>query len=530
MREYYDSVWLVKYIIPEKKRALVMDGHSIWETWVDENGVVRWKKSPEYDYEKRRDDLEIVNKAHEFALRDDALAAAEKAFISSKATGDEQLIIGDVNNHISNVIQQGFLLAGVSELKNKIAGGETAKVNPSACIQTIKQNARHDCQQQLTDLRLAGAKTIRDANKAKINLNIFCVNNKIGGRAAIYPESYIWSLSLIIAFIVAESVVNLFFFAQGSSLGFLGGWMTALLTALANVLASTLAGGFFYRYTNHCKTSWRCFGWIGFIALCFFVGLLHLAVAHYRELAIRMTDVDAVSFVAALTALKENPFGFQDMLSLVLIIIGVFITIVAMRKGYSWDDPYPGYGDVYRRWKKLDDAKNYFIKNYHQSGIDIKKKSGAALVGILISWDEEKKKLERIRANISGFFDRCAKDYEQVVDAAKQLLNSYWGSVRQVHQDVPLCPESHINALLNGLHPSEVETYRNEIQTLLNIKISELSSGIAELTAGQDELNKEVDRIVQEILSDENRKKVTDKLDGHDAESDDVPGDEQSKS
>ncbi len=181
---------------------------------------------------------------------------------------------------------------------------------------------------------------------ARKDLAIFKDQNEIDRQRAEYPESQLLHFAWIFMALVAEGVANSSFFPQ--DLGLLGGFITAVGVSIGNVAISVITGALFIRNLNHIKVSRKLLGGFGILICLFLIATLHLSVAHYREAVARNPDEHLFS---VLPQVWSNPFGIQDMESIVLIIIGVVISVLAIYKGYTWDDRYPGFGSAYRAWK-----------------------------------------------------------------------------------------------------------------------------------------------------------------------------------
>jgi hypothetical protein len=72
----------------------------------------------------------------------------------------------------------------------------------------------------------------------------------------------------------------------------------------------------------------------------------NLFVAHYRQ----QLDVDIKNAgTLAAKAFFQSPFALNDFGSWVLFFVGLVFGLIACVDGYYWDDPYPGYGKLYKR-------------------------------------------------------------------------------------------------------------------------------------------------------------------------------------
>lgn len=195
------------------------------------------------------------------------------------------------------------------------------------------------------------------------DLKNFKVENDLN-RSARYPESHLTSVAILSFILIAEVLLNGYFFAQDSDFGLLGGGIQALIFAFLNILACFLLARL-VTLLNHLSGTRRLLGWASLTLLATWLVLYNLMVAHYRD-ALMVQDVDvAVSLVDRLMVLGID---FQDSNSLFLWLLGIVFGGVAAWEGYRWDDPYPGYGRLARA---LRSAEEYFELQKEQVGQEI---------------------------------------------------------------------------------------------------------------------------------------------------------------
>jgi hypothetical protein len=123
---------------------------------------------------------------------------------------------------------------------------------------------------------------------------------------------------------------------------------------------------------NHrsAQRRWLALGAVTFLTACFL--LVTLGAAHYRVATNDIAQsqpstsapganqvpprfaVDVDQWRAAKLAwqrLAANPVGFEDVFSWILVVLALMFGIFAAYKGYRFDDPYPGYGELDREVK-----------------------------------------------------------------------------------------------------------------------------------------------------------------------------------
>jgi len=166
-------------------------------------------------------------------------------------------------------------------------------------------------------------------------------------RPAEMPSSRVLHLAIVAVVIVLESIANMYFFAQGSELGLLGGLLQALIVSLANVGVAVATGMFVLPYLNHRRPSRVALASFGLSAFVAFVTIFNLAAAHYRDMLELNFDQ---AMVQALPSVMHDPASLSFN-SLTLFGIGLLAAGLGLYKGYTADDRYPGLGRAQRRYQ-----------------------------------------------------------------------------------------------------------------------------------------------------------------------------------
>ena len=183
-------------------------------------------------------------------------------------------------------------------------------------------------------------------------------------RKARYPDSHLLHFSVLAAIVLAEGLANAYFFSKGSDLGLLGGWLQAITVSFTNVIAAFWLIGFLgLRNITQSRIDLKVMGAISIVVGLIAIFALNLTAAHFRDILEFRADDLAMAGVEGMGALvltpvaaaAENPFGLQTLEALLLLILGTTFGLIAAYKGYTFDEPIPGYGGRTRDAKKAAD-------------------------------------------------------------------------------------------------------------------------------------------------------------------------------
>jgi hypothetical protein len=204
--------------------------------------------------------------------------------------------------------------------------------------------------------------------EARASLNGFKSRNEIKDPAK-YPPDRLFHFSLLILFVAIETGVNAFFY-EGSA-GLLGGAFVALAVSVVNMGIATMLGALF-RYSNLPLIKHKLVGYgalLGFVLAGFVLNLIFSTFrVQYQLVQIEvinqsLQEPTTTMLVGALRSAVVDAFSiFQlnfpaiDFMSFTLFFVGFGCSVIAFWKGYTFDDRYPGHGDMDRRHKTTEKA------------------------------------------------------------------------------------------------------------------------------------------------------------------------------
>lgn len=181
-------------------------------------------------------------------------------------------------------------------------------------------------------------------------------------RPARVPLFFLKPIVILLALLLAETVINAFIFAGISAQGMIGGWLTALVISVINIIMGLVLGFAIIRYALFWSGPQRyVLAGVGLVLIAFAV-FFNLYVAHFREVAEAAILADqsgeavltrdrAPSLATAWPHFTQNPFNIGSVLGIGLLVIGLSIFGVAAYEGYGgFTDPFPGFGRVGKRY------------------------------------------------------------------------------------------------------------------------------------------------------------------------------------
>ena len=476
-----------------------MEEIKMWRTKKDKDGRLIWEQFPPLKVNDIVKEFDPQTRARKFAAFGATVANEDQL------TSDEQEMLNDVNDHIKQL--EDWYQRGVGEIRKEINDKQHA-LEPAKYLHTLIYKFREKAEKLSLKFKEKQEQNYRrrqDAFRAK---NAFIDQHNLDRKYAVYPESKILHFAWIFCAILVEAMANSYFFAQASPIGFLGGFVEALLISITNVAFAMLSGFLFLRQVNHYKVIRKMIGGYFFVLSLCLLFVLHLATAHYRELLTRNPDAEIIS---VLGPLREHPFALNDLESLLLIVIGIVISALGIWKGYTLDDPYPGFGKVYRNWKTLDDEmhkakyefKEELTKNFNETLEQLK--------NFLENAHHNKNYLNKLKEEVITFFNCINSYYAQAKNCANRLINLYRSKIHKVLEDetrFPLKDDLIDNNIASLNSREEKQNLLNEISAAV-VKIEDyVQSFLKKEKTFIQELEKEYKKHCSEDAIEENLKEI----------------------
>lgn len=252
---------------------------------------------------------------------------------------------------------------------------------------------------------------------------------------ASYTENRLWAVAILVTLLVMESLLNANMLAKTNIYGIIGGWAEAIFISMANIFFGFFAGIVPTRFSFYNQEKVRMAARVGLAGSILSILFFNFMFAHYR--LIGTPDV-ADLLTVTWKNIKDNPFSiFLDIKSFSLFIVGVTFSGLAAWKGFDWNDRYPFYGRIYRKWL---DAKKAIVGRENaiiNKAVARVRKAQAEMLKI-------GKEAENLSAKYTASVNRSQAILQRYDDKMKHLerthqhlVNTYRETNKEVRDELP---------------------------------------------------------------------------------------------
>lgn len=243
------------------------------------------------------------------------------------------------------------------------------------------------------------------------------------------PAAATWG-ALLVAWAV-EVAANTAFLRVNDDLGLIGGAVAAALVASVNLFVLGALGGISWRQLQHRATWRRGIGLAGITVWMAGVLIWNVFAAHYRDAKSAMhpsADTEAIRLTFS------QPFAFDGILSIGFLAVGVVFSAFAAQRFYKMDDPYPGYGDVWRRHQSRREGYSAEVSAAREDLQVIRDKAVQKAASLRSDLSQQLAQLAQIKTGRGAFLRNYAVHLERLEQDGNTLLEHYRLANRRVRK------------------------------------------------------------------------------------------------
>ena len=150
---------------------------------------------------------------------------------------------------------------------------------------------------------------------------------------------------------------------------------------------------------------------------------VHLFAGHLRDATAATSE--ALAFEVATTKMFATPWALADISSWYLFGLGMLFGLVSFSKGYRFDDPYPHFGETYRRERAA--AERYNVEHHEFFGEleDVRDETINQIDDGLANIPQYVAKSHQVRAARSALVEKFRAYEQMIVQVANRLLTTY---------------------------------------------------------------------------------------------------------
>lgn len=232
-----------------------------------------------------------------------------------------------------------------------------------------------------------------------------------------------------------ESAANTAFLRVNDDAGLIGGFVAAAIVAAFNLVSSAFVGRKIWPYLFFKKGWPRVFAY----AMTFFWLIVlvawNLLAGHFRDAkSAGLPEPES----AALTLFADNLFLFDSIYSYGLLGAGLLFAVGAAIAGFKMDDPYPGYGEIYRRHEDRCDDYAEQIDDAMEDLRDIRTEAIEEAEALRDELNSQFRERGNIIASREHLRTRYRDHQAYLEDQANALLSHYRGvNIRARSTGVP---------------------------------------------------------------------------------------------
>lgn len=302
----------------------------------------------------------------------------------------------------------------------------------------------------------------------------------------------IYGISTVALSWLAESAINTPLLHVNDDMGYLGGFLIAAVVAALNVFPSALVGRYWWPYLSYKRSGPKMLAALGCVLWLVLLAVWNLLAGHFRDA--KASGV-ANPETEALRLLAERPWVLDSMYSYGLLVAGVTFALLAATAAYKMKDPYPGYGDIYRRHQDRCDA---YSDEIEYSLDELKDTRDEAIESAESIRDELRRQFSergQIIAAREGHRGRFREHLEYVESVAQYLLSYYRAANTRSRSDgqMPAHFRSAWSLGRTDLPQSEEPSIESEVlraQNALSGSITTVASTYVEAVESFEHLDK----------------------------------------
>ncbi|MGK8471953.1 hypothetical protein ACRS34_13670 [Stutzerimonas stutzeri] len=399
------------------------------------------------DFDELKKELSVVDEARRMGVHNNppedktGLSAVEERIVS-RIEEYRHKVIGWSHDHMVYLKRHMSELDVTKDINRARESSEEFKRRANDVI------ASHDHELHQLDA---------EAQRLTTQLELFKAKNRLH-REPKQPMGALsrWLWILIIALLVIlEGAANAYFFSAGLAGGLAQGFVYAGMLSAINVLGGFFIGKKGLKYLWHVSPFAKLIGVISLLAALALLFGIALITTHLRD-AFAVVTLDGDAMAIAHQTMLASPFGFHGIDSIILFLMSAIFSILALVKGLTWGDIYPGYSSESDRVIEARALHDSLVELVRDELSDLKEEFEKTLDSTLETAKRDIVKLKELAENKSLAGQRFT-NYQGKAEHMLHALIELFRTENTIHRKTPAPAYFNEKVLLPPVEAKEVD-------------------------------------------------------------------------
>ncbi|MDB2438783.1 hypothetical protein N9W89_08720 [Hellea sp.] len=340
---------------------------------------------------------------------------------ATELSGFERKILNEVQTYHTKVradVQRD------RALREKELAEHSTRLMDAGVVPRARARLQH-LQLEIDNRKRELARARKELDGSELMLERFSKPRNIVDAPSMTKNSFL-NFAILTVVVFLEALANMAFFSEGNELGLLGGVIIAAGISTMNVFGFFALGYFGVRYKN-CNVIWQKISGYFVLAISLLSLLIfHSVVAFYRQIKAENPDIElAIASDKAISRLFQFDFLGLDIVSVLLLILGIAFGLIALGKGVTFGHPIPGFERRYKKVKAAEGHLGYVKDEFKLDFVDGTEDIIDTLKSSISAQGDHVRRYQQLYDDITNFERRYDQFELDLLSAARHLIDRY---------------------------------------------------------------------------------------------------------
>lgn len=315
--------------------------------------------------------------------------------------------------------------------------------------------------------------------------------------------SYI-QIVVFIALFLIESYINFKMMFSGGAVAKDEALTIGCAQAAINIVSCYIVGKMLIGRLIYSEIKAKVVYSLLFLIHLFVILLLNANMGLFRDAIVKSMQGESLGSTGVIGKWSWAPWTQISSLEVTAVLtigVGIVLAVISYIDGFLSDDPYPGYGKIYRtlmqikkglvaRTLALKGKWTAFHDNYRKNVLAVRS-SGITSID---TWGKAINDIEQVREDYKKLLEHIETDFRSAVNVFETSYNKYHPDKKITLKKIQLLQKSHF----------DLETEFNDVKDYFRtdkVRLSEIETKKKKYVAEFDKYEKEVESIIDKKLA-----------------------------